>query len=66
METTTLHIKVSEVAYAAFGDKARSLDKKPSDLIREMIDAVNDDRLTIQPTTGQMRLFGIDKEYNND
>ena len=62
MSHTVIHLKVSEVAYATFGDKAAEIGKKPSTLLREMIEAVNEDRLTIQPNEGQRRLFGIEKE----
>ena len=60
--TTVLHIRVDVKAYDTLGDKAKALGKKSSDLMREMIDAFNEDRLTITPTTGQMKLFGIDEK----
>lgn len=62
MSHTVIHLKVLESSYSTFGTKAEELGKKPSTLLREMIEAVNEDRLTIQPNEGQRRLFGIEKE----
>ena len=61
---TTIHIKVDTRLKKSFDDKASRLGK-PSDMLRSMMKAFIEDRITITPTPEQLDLFTY-KEIQND
>ena len=60
-EYTTLHIRIEKENADKLGGKATQLGKKSTTLIREMIEALNEGRMTIKPRKAQMELFGIEQ-----
>lgn len=46
----------------AFDTKCASMNRKPNDVIREMVSAFNDDRLTITQTEAERGLYDNRKE----
>lgn len=60
MGMTTIHIKVDTRLKKAFDDRASRLGK-PSDMVRTLMTAFAENRITIEPTTEQVKLFHIPK-----
>ena len=60
MGMTTIHIKIDDRIKKAFDDRASKLGK-PSDMIRTLMTAFVEDRVKIEPTTEQCKLFDISK-----
>ena len=62
-EMTVAHIKVGKKAWKNFGEIVDAkYDKNASAMIRDIVNAVNEGRMTITPTDGQKELFGIKGE----
>ena len=55
---TTIHIKVDERLKKDFDDKASKLGR-PRDMIRNLMQAFVDDRISVQPTTEQSKFFQL-------
>lgn len=63
MPMTTMHIKVDARLKKAFDDKA-SAHGKPSEMIRNLMEAFVDGRIKIQPTEQQLELFQLNGGNN--
>lgn len=61
---TTIHIKVDARLKKSFDDKASKLGR-PSDMLRSLMQAFIENRVTITPTNEQMSLFTY-KEKSDD
>jgi hypothetical protein len=65
MMNATMCFKVSKESQDDFNKKAREqYGVKPADMLRELIAAFNEGRITIKPSEGQEKLFSelYDKE----
>ena len=60
MGMTTIHIKIDMRLKKAFDDKASKLGKS-TDMIRTLMQAFVEDRVSIKPTTEQVQLFHYTK-----
>jgi len=59
-ETTTIHVKMDKKLWVDFSAKADALNMKNSELLRKLIRAFNDNRVTITPTEPEQQLFKFD------
>ncbi len=62
MSGTTIHLKVGTATKEAFDKRALELGRKPSDVLRDLMNAFAEDRVTITPTEEQQKLYGITNE----
>ena len=59
---TVINLKVDKDLCDAFMAKAHAVNKKGTDMLRDMMKAFVNGQLTITPTDEQLELFGIQKE----